>query len=68
VGIIALAGGLQGWLMVKTHILERWVLIASGVLLAYPSSNADLVGFVGFGIILITQYLRYKKSELQTSS
>ena len=68
VGIIALAGGLQGWLMVKTHILERWVLIASGVLLAYPSSNADLLGFVGFGIILITQYLRYKKSELQTSS
>jgi TRAP-type uncharacterized transport system fused permease subunit len=66
VGIIALAGGLQGWLMVKTHILERWVLIASGVLLAYPSSNADLLGFVGFTIVLITQYLRYKKSELQS--
>jgi TRAP-type uncharacterized transport system fused permease subunit len=65
VGIIALAGGLQGWFIVKTHWLERYVLVASGVLLAYPGSLADLAGFIGFGVVLVTQYLRYKKSKLK---
>jgi TRAP-type uncharacterized transport system fused permease subunit len=65
VGIIALAGGLQGWFIVKTHWLERYILVASGVFLAYPSSVADLAGFIGFGVVLVTQYLRYKKSKLK---
>lgn len=63
IGIIALAGGLQGWLIVKTHFIERYLLILSGVLLAYPSPMADLGGFVGFSLVLVTQFLRHKKSS-----
>jgi TRAP-type uncharacterized transport system fused permease subunit len=67
IGIIALAGGLQDWFLVKTNFIERWVLIISGVLLAYPASWADLLGFVGFGIVLLTQYTRNKKTILNPS-
>jgi TRAP-type uncharacterized transport system fused permease subunit len=52
-------------LLLQTHWLERYILIASGVLLAYPSSVADLAGFIGFGVVLVTQYLRNKKSKLK---
>ncbi len=67
IGIIALAGGLQDWFLVKTNFIERWVLIISGVLLAYPASWADLAGFVGFGVVLLTQYTRNKKTTLNPS-
>ncbi len=62
VGIIALAGGLQGWFIVKTNLIERWILIVSGVLLAYPAPWADLSGFIGFAVVLFTQYIRHKKT------
>ena len=61
VGIICLAGGLQGWFIEKTKIYERILMVASGVALAYPSTEADLIGFIGFGLVLITQIMRHIK-------
>jgi TRAP-type uncharacterized transport system fused permease subunit len=62
IGIIALAGGLQGWFLVKTNIVERWIFIVSGVLLAYPENWADIVGFTGFGLVLIYQFIKNKRT------
>jgi len=62
IGIIALAGGLQGWFLVKTNIMERWIFIVSGVLLAYPENWADIVGFTGFGLVLIYQFIKNKRT------
>jgi len=45
VGIAALAGGFQGWALIKTNLLERWMLIVAGFALVYPSTIADLIGF-----------------------
>ena len=58
VGIAALAGGLQGWLFKRTLLLERWMLIAAGFLLVYPSVTADLVGFVLVALVVAAQLLR----------
>jgi TRAP transporter 4TM/12TM fusion protein len=44
IGIVALAGGLQGWLFKRTSVYERWMLIAAGFLLVYPAPWADAVG------------------------
>jgi TRAP-type uncharacterized transport system fused permease subunit len=67
VGIICLAGGLQGWFIEKTKTFERVIMVISGVALAYPSTEADLVGFIGFGLVLITQSLTYFKLNRKTS-
>ena len=62
VGIICLAGGLQGWFIEKTKWPERIIMVVSGVALAYPSTSADVVGFVGFALVLITQGIRHFKT------
>jgi len=59
IGVVCLAGGLQGWFIEKTKWLERSIMVVSGVALAYPSAEADLIGFVGFAVVLATQVLRH---------
>jgi TRAP-type uncharacterized transport system fused permease subunit len=55
VGIIALAGGLQGWLFKRTTLWERWMLIVAGFLLVYPTAAADAIGFALVVIVIGTQ-------------
>jgi TRAP transporter 4TM/12TM fusion protein len=65
VGILALAGGFQGWLFRKTTSPERWILIVAGVMLVYPKTLFDVAGFALVAIVLALQWL-YKPS-IQTS-
>jgi len=67
VGIICLAGGLQGWFIEKTKLFERVIMVIAGVALAYPSTEADLLGFIGFGLVLITQTITHLKSKQTTA-
>jgi TRAP-type uncharacterized transport system fused permease subunit len=68
VGIVALAGGLQGWFIEKTNLLERSLMIVSGVALAYTSPTADMIGFAGFGFVLILQFFKYFKAKPKASA
>ncbi|MDO8692940.1 MAG: TRAP transporter fused permease subunit [Sheuella sp.] len=61
VGVICLAGGLQGWFIEKTNIFERTLMIVGGVALAYPSVTTDIVGFICFILVLFTQWARHLK-------
>ena len=36
-------------------------MVVAGVALAYPSGLSDLIGFIGFAVVLLTQWLRHKK-------
>jgi TRAP transporter 4TM/12TM fusion protein len=58
VGIVALAGGLQGWLFRRTTLIERWMLVVAGFLLVYPTPAADAIGFALVLIVLATQWFR----------
>jgi TRAP-type uncharacterized transport system fused permease subunit len=58
IGIAALAAGFQGWALRRTTRLERWLLIAAGFALAYPSRISDLAGIAIVVGVLAAQYLR----------
>jgi TRAP transporter 4TM/12TM fusion protein len=58
VGIVALAGGFQGWLWKKTNTVERWLLLVAGVLLVYPGWIFDLAGFALVAVVLAIQWLK----------
>jgi TRAP-type uncharacterized transport system fused permease subunit len=57
VGILALAGGLQGWLLRRTSILERWMLIIAGLALVYPTATSDATGVILIVLVLLMQKL-----------
>jgi TRAP transporter 4TM/12TM fusion protein len=57
VGIMALCGGFQGWLFKKTTWYERLMLLVAGVLLVYPKTLFDAVGFGLVVIVLATQFM-----------
>jgi TRAP transporter 4TM/12TM fusion protein len=57
-GIAALAGGVQGWLLSRTNWVEKWLLIVAGLALVYPTTAADIVGFGCFALVVAMQLLR----------
>ena len=65
IGIVALAGGLQGWLLRRTTLYERWMLIVAGFLLVYPGAAADVIGLILVVAVLALQW--FHKPATQTS-
>lgn len=57
-GIVCLAGGLQGWFIRKTNHLERWLMVLSGLALTYPGVQSDLAGLAGFSLAVLLQWWR----------
>src|SRR3954467_13992946 len=58
VGIVALAGGFQGWLFRKTPFYERLALGLAGFLLVYPATWSDVLGFALVALVIVSQWLR----------
>jgi TRAP-type uncharacterized transport system fused permease subunit len=55
IGIVALAGGVQGWLFKKTRPVERVILVAAGLLLVYPEPICDVMGIGLVAVVAATQ-------------
>ncbi len=55
IGIVALAGGLQGWLLRRTNFAERWMLIIAGLALVYPTRTSDTIGLTLVILVLLMQ-------------
>ncbi|MBP6531446.1 MAG: TRAP transporter fused permease subunit [Burkholderiales bacterium] len=62
VGIAALAGGFQGWALLRTTLIERVMLIVAGFALVYPSMLADIIGFGLAAAVLVMQWLRRRST------
>ena len=59
IGIAALAFGVQGWMFRRTTLLERLMLIASGLLLVYPAGALiDIAGIACVAAVVAMQRLR----------
>ena len=67
VGIAALAGGFQGWALMKTNLVERWMLIVAGFALVYPTNLADMIGF-GFVIAALTLQVLRRRAAVSASA
>jgi TRAP transporter 4TM/12TM fusion protein len=63
IGIAALAGGLQGWLLKRTNLAERLMLIVAGFLLVYPKAMFDVIGFALVALVLLLQWLKRERAH-----
>ncbi len=57
-GIAALAAGFQGWALKRANLLERWMLIAAGVMLVYINPTTDIIGFGLIATVIAMQLIR----------
>ncbi len=46
IGVVVLAGGLQGWLLRKTENMEKWLVVAAGIAMVVPHPWVTVLGFV----------------------
>ncbi len=60
-GIAALAGGVQGWLLKRTTRIEQWMLIAAGLALVYPTTVSDAIGVALLAVVVILQAMRSRE-------
>jgi TRAP-type uncharacterized transport system fused permease subunit len=65
VGILALAGGFQGWALRRTTLAERVMLLVAGLMLVYPAKAFDVVGFALVLIVLAMQW--FHRPAIRTS-
>jgi TRAP-type uncharacterized transport system fused permease subunit len=58
IGIAALAGGVQNWLLIRANGAEQLMLIAAGMLLVYPGVVTVSVGLFLIVAVVLMQKLR----------
>ena len=62
VGTVALAAGLNGYLLNKCNMAERILLVVSAITMIHPGAFTDIIGIVLFGAILVLQWMKHKNS------
>jgi len=69
IGVIALAGGLFGWMLGHANVIQRILLVVGALSLIKPGGLTDLVGFGILATALVWQMLeRRREGEPQTST
>jgi TRAP-type uncharacterized transport system fused permease subunit len=67
IGVIALAGGLFGWLVGYATTLQRILLFISAICLIKPGLITDTIGFSFLAFVAITQWYQNKKTPAATA-
>jgi TRAP-type uncharacterized transport system fused permease subunit len=65
VGVLSLAGAFQGWLFKRTPHYERLMLFVAGVLLVYPATWSNGIGFALVAAVLASQWARKSAPQPQ---
>ncbi|MFD1170671.1 TRAP transporter permease [Oceanobacillus caeni] len=66
IGVVIFSAGVIGWMITKTNVLERFVLILGGVMTMYPGLLSDAIGIAAIILVFIMQQkrrLEYSKLE-----
>jgi len=64
IGMYALAGAMQGYLITQARWYERVVLFASAVLLVKPGLYTDIAGMLGLALVYALQRARAKDAPI----
>ena len=64
IGVIALAGGLFGWLLSYATMLQRILLVVGALSLIKPGGLTDLIGFGILAVVVVWQVIQRKHPPL----
>ena len=63
IGIIALASGVEGFLLTKMSWIERILMVGGGLGLVTPGLVTDAIGAAILAVGLFVQYAKIKKAK-----
>ena len=63
IGIFGVSSGLEGFILTKTPIWQRVLLIAGGLSLIYPGLLTDVIGIGVIALMLFVQVLLRNKER-----
>jgi len=63
IGMAAIAAGLAGYFLTNVNMVERTVLIVSGVLLVIPDITVSAAGAIGLIVITVLQYIKRSRGR-----
>lgn len=61
IGVLAMAGGVQGWMFTRCTLLDRIMLIVGSFCMILAGTVTDIVGIVLVGAALLSSYGKSKK-------
>lgn len=67
IGMVGVAAGLEGYLLIPAKVWERLIFIAGGILLVIPSIATDIVGIILLAIGVALQLIRKKQTSAKAS-
>ena len=68
IGVVCLAGGLQGWFVSKSNVIQRIGLFITAFLMIKPTILTDVIGLSVLAIIIIWQKFFTSKVEEKASN
>lgn len=60
-GMIAIGAGVIGYWYRRVNVIERLILIGTGLAMIYPESLSDTVGLIVFGVMFVLQIMSKNK-------
>ena len=64
IGVVLLAGGVQGYLLVPASIVERLMLIGGGLCMVMPGSVTDLLGIALAAVVILFQIMKKRRNSI----
>ena len=65
-GTVALVAGLEGWLLGRCTIPERFLLILAAPAMLYPGAATDILGLACLIIVIVYQFLSRRRANAPT--
>ena len=63
IGIFGVSAGLEGFILTKTPLWQRLLLIAGGLSLIYPGLLTDVIGIGVIALMLVVQVLLHNRER-----
>lgn len=63
IGMIGVGAALEGWLVTRTRVIERPLLLVSGLMLIHPHLTTDVVGLALIVAVYLIQTLRLRRES-----
>jgi TRAP transporter 4TM/12TM fusion protein len=62
-GMIAIGAGIIGYWYRRLYLIERFLLVAAGLMLIYPEGMTDIIGLISFGVLLAAQFFLKREDK-----